>query len=244
MTGGQVLITGCSRGLGLELTTEALRRGNLVTGISRKFPPREVNENMRFRQITCDLLSPTETDLCLKSLAQPFQLVIHNAGLGHGGLAFNLNTQAEDFRKMWRLNFEATVQLSRFFVRQAIAKRQPIHQIYVSSMTTHVSFRGLAGYAATKAASEAYLRHQALELKNDNCSFSIVCPDYFESQMTESIADSTRQEIEKTSPLTPAELALKIFDLSDGPPEFGRAPTYIISHRKERMRFEDSAIWV
>lgn len=243
MTERRILITGCSRGLGLELTREALRRGNLVTGISRKLPPREINENIRFRQITCDLLSPTETDLCLMGLEHPFHLVIHNAGLGHGGLAFNLDTQAEDFKKMWRLNFETTVQLSRFFVRQAIAKRQPIHQIYISSMSTQVSFRGLAGYAATKAASEAYLRHQALELKNDNCSFSIVCPDYFESQMTESIADSDRKEIEKTSPLTPAELALKILDLSARPPELSQAPTYILSHRKELMRFENSAIW-
>ena len=84
-TGGMVILTGASSGIGLAMTKALLSNGYSVTGIARSFDAGVINSE-NFEAVTLDL---SELDLLSKRLGEiiseisiPIRAVVHNAGVG------------------------------------------------------------------------------------------------------------------------------------------------------------------
>jgi NAD(P)-dependent dehydrogenase (short-subunit alcohol dehydrogenase family) len=168
-----VIITGASRGIGLELTRKFLAGGNRIITLSRNTEPLEkLNAGNALRYISFDLLQ-AEKNAALIALveehfSQKVDIVINNAG----SLIRKPFSQylPEDFDHMFSVNVKAV-----FLLIQSLLPyfNSPSHIVNITSMggfQGSEKFPELALYAASKGALSTLSECLAVELKPQNIS--------------------------------------------------------------------------
>ena len=147
-----ILITGVSRGLGLELANHWCKE-NTVIGISRK-RSEALNENIAF--YSCDLGDEAKMIEALKKIVADhpkIDLLINNAAI-LTSLPMGV-MKTEDIGKMIDVNLKAPIIVSKIVFRKMIqAKSGQI--INILSMAAKLSIVGDAVYAATKSGLESF----------------------------------------------------------------------------------------
>lgn len=247
----RVLLTGCSRGLGLELTHQLLANKFDVLGISRNKPENIKHQNFHWECV--DLLELKKLGpICANFfLDSAFDVVIHNAGLGLG----KLTLEEQDFTNLFKLHFEAPFIISNMAIKAALArntkssgKSSSLRIVNMSSMSVHIPFRGLGSYSASKAALEAMARTYVKEWGDYGIDVINVCPDYMETDMTGDVATSVKQRIVDSipdkKPLTADRVAQIIVNdiLGDKNPWGGKS--IIISKRRLWKKKLIEAEWI
>ncbi|MEM8736597.1 MAG: SDR family oxidoreductase, partial [Planctomycetota bacterium] len=195
------IVTGGLRGLGLEISKQLLHdentrvvalsrsKGDELTDLSSKYGD-------RIRHIEADL---TRVDF-LKSLldeALPPETIIHglvnNAAVAYDDLATNLNQ--DELLKLFHINVFAAMELSKWVVRRMLLHRTNGSLVHVSSISAHTGYKGLAMYAASKGAIEAYSKNLAREWGTMGIRSNCVVPGFMETDMSSSLTDAHRSKI-------------------------------------------------
>lgn len=209
MTKGRVLVTGCSSGIGLAITTAMLAEGWQVTGLSRRAP--EIAE-AGFTFVSVDLLDRVATDAALGQLGG-FVAVIHAAGLLRVGRHDEM--QLEDGETMWRLHVDTAARLV-----QHLAPSMPDGgRIVLLGSRVAAGVAGRALYAASKAALVGLARSVAAELAPRQITVNVIAPGATDTPM---LSDPARAGTKPVLPpmgqlVQPSEIAaLAVFLLSDG----------------------------
>jgi NAD(P)-dependent dehydrogenase (short-subunit alcohol dehydrogenase family) len=153
-------ITGTSRGLGRELTEQALARGDRVAATLRR--PEQLDD-LRDRygdRLWTRRLDVTDTAAVERVLDEAFaaheriDVVVSNAGAGVFGVAEDLSD--EQVERTMATNLTASIQLARRVVPHLRAQGGGV-LVQLSSMGAHITFPGFAIYHATKWGIEGYL---------------------------------------------------------------------------------------
>ena len=115
MEKNNILITGVSSGIGLELLKSSLKKNFNVIGISRK-KPKILSSAKRFKHIKFDLNNFAEYDRVFGQIYQHFGKInyfVHAAGV-HDLLPINLINE-KSYEKIMNINLKSPTLISKFF---------------------------------------------------------------------------------------------------------------------------------
>lgn len=205
-----IIITGASRGIGLETALLFAReRLNTVVAISRN-PSLQSNLRGNIHWIHADLSTPDPEQTVLQDilkLASPIDLLIHNAGTLISKPF--VETTEEDWRQTFEINFFGVVRYTKMLLPYFSKTSQIIH---VSSMAGYQGIskvHGLSAYSSSKGALTILTECLALELAPNQIHVNCICPGGVQTEMFETAFKGVKAKIK------PDEMARWIFDFSE-----------------------------
>lgn len=199
-----VVVTGGTKGLGIEISRKLLAAGYRVVAIGRtKTMDMEVLLESYGGRFALEIFDLSEINK-IKSLAldivakygRPWGLV-NNAAIGKDGV---LATQHEsEISMLLRVNVESPIVLTKHLLRPMLISRGG-RIINISSIIANTGFNGLSVYAATKAALLGFTRSLAREVGKADISVNAILPGYMETEMTAGIDEAKLATIKRRSP--------------------------------------------
>ncbi len=205
-----VLITGVSRGLGLAIARRLLQGSWTVCGTSRTeseaWRALAVHYPGRTEWRPCDLANAASIDTALFSDWLPTQRPIHafvnNAAIAYDDLI--TNARLPRLETMFAVNVIAPMTITRQVLRNMIFHGTHGAIVHVSSISVHAGSKGLAMYAATKGALEAFSKNTAREWGERGIRSNCVVPGYMETEMTATQSIEQKQKIRRRAALKSA----------------------------------------
>ncbi len=195
LDGKVALITGGSRGLGLQIA-EGLGEAGATVAISARREPglAEAEEDLRSRGIrclaaTCDITDPDQVQRMVDRVIAEFggiDILVNNAGATWGARFEEIPLEAWD--KVVRTNVNGT-----FYVTRAVGLVM-IRQGRGGRIINIASVAGLRGsdprimqtlpYNTTKGAVVNFTRDLAVKLAKHQINVNAICPGFFPTKMT------------------------------------------------------------
>jgi NAD(P)-dependent dehydrogenase (short-subunit alcohol dehydrogenase family) len=172
-------ITGASRGIGRELTEQALARGDRVAATLRR--PEQLDDlaDSYGDRLWRRRLDVTDTDRIEEVVAEAFadheriDVVVSNAGFGVFGTAEDLTD--DQVEAAITTNLTGSIQLARRVVPHLREQGGGV-LVQLSSMGGHITFPGFAIYHATKWGIEGYFEALATEIAQFGITTMLVEP--------------------------------------------------------------------
>ena len=175
MKNKNIIITGTSRGIGLELAMKFANEGHQVLAISRKISTTLI-ENPNITCLSIDVSISEELLQVEKFITNSWQnkvdVIIHNAG-ALVNKPFEQITPA-DFEHVYKVNVFAVAELTRFCIPY-LSKGS--HVVTISSMggvQGSSKFPGLAAYSSSKGAVITLSELLAEEYKEQQIAFNVL----------------------------------------------------------------------
>lgn len=210
---GQVaLVTGGSRGLGLQLAEALGEMGCKVAISARKAD--ELAEARAHLQalgvkdvltVACDLQKPEAVGTLVDAVVQglgPIDILVNNAGTTWGAPAEDHPLDA--WNKVMTLNATAPFLLSQAVAKRCMIPRRHGKIINIASVAgLKGTPRGMqtAAYSASKAAAINLTRALACEWGVHNINVNAICPGFFPSKLASGLIDKLGAGLIERTPL-------------------------------------------
>lgn len=179
-----IILTGTSRGIGLELAKMLANEGHHVLAISRKISE-ELKEISNVTSVSADLSLASDLEK-IKSVISTFKtidIVIHNAGAIVNKPFKEIS--AEEFEYVYKVNVFGVAAINRV-VLPFMPKGS--HVVTVSSMggiQGSLKFPGLAAYSSSKGAVITLSELLAEEYKEQGVAFNVLALGAVQTEMLE-----------------------------------------------------------
>jgi NAD(P)-dependent dehydrogenase (short-subunit alcohol dehydrogenase family) len=204
-----VIITGCSRGIGYELAILFAKAGHQVLALSRNDKPIGELNTKNIHSFSFDITDAASlkkvTDF-IKAHWKVVDVLIHNAGM-----LVNkpfLETTSEMFENVYRVNVFGVAALSRTVLPFMSGKG---HVVMISSMggvQGSSKFPGLAAYSSSKGAVITLTELLAEEFKGTGPSFNVLALGAVQTEMLEEAFPGYK------APVTANQMANYIMDFA------------------------------
>jgi NAD(P)-dependent dehydrogenase (short-subunit alcohol dehydrogenase family) len=178
-----IIVTGTSRGIGLELALQFANAGHHVLSLSRK-TPQILIENSNVTCLSVDLSKEqdlTQVEQFLTSSMKNIDAIVHNAG------ALLLKpfeeTSSEEFENIYKVNVFGVANLTRVCL-PFLTKGS--HVVTISSMggiQGSLKFAGLSAYSSSKGAVITLSELLAEEYKERGISFNVLALGAVQTEM-------------------------------------------------------------
>ncbi|MGB2868136.1 MAG: SDR family oxidoreductase [Bacteroidota bacterium] len=205
-----VIVTGASRGLGLKVTQYFLQNGDTVYAINRTLNRdlEKLKEEYRDRLlvISYDLADVEQIHKTIFKetigLDTPIHALVNNAAIAYDDLVTNIDLQK--LETMFKVNVFAPLICSKSAIRQMLLHRVKGSIVHVSSVSVHTGYKGLAMYASTKGALEAFSKNTAREWGERGIRSNCVVAGFMETSMNASLNEEQKDRIYKRTSLKQA----------------------------------------
>jgi len=222
----RILVTGCSRGVGIEICKVLLSKGNTVYGVARSYSDEfkalkaEYPNTLLFKSI--DL---SDAGLVRKSVFKEFitnDIVldgyVNNAAIAYDDIVTNINL--DRLIAMYNVNVFSPMIITKYAIRNMLLHKTKGAIIHISSISVHTGYKGLAMYASSKGAMEAFSKNTAREWGSLKIKSNVVVPGFMDTAMSASLTTEQRKKIyARTSLKAATEInsvaELVVFLLSD-----------------------------
>jgi len=196
----QIMITGASRGIGRAIALD-LASTYKVVGVSRTMLELPSHypyfTNILYRS-GVDFAKVEDIDSLVGDLTT-CDALINNVGIAYDGI---LATQSlGDIERIIQTNLVSTIYLTKLFLRERLAVRQPGVVVTIGSIVSTRGYRGLAVYSATKGALGSFTRSLAREMGAKGFRFNTVLPGFVETDMSSKLSAFQRNQIIRRTPL-------------------------------------------
>jgi len=193
------LITGASRGFGVEITRDALKRGDKVVGTARN--PQAVvdaaGENPNLLAVRLEVTNEAEAHEAARAAIEKFgriDVLVNNAGYGLLGAVEE--SSADEVRGVFDVNVFGLLHVTRA-VLPYLRKQRGGHIVNFSSIGGYSSHEGWGVYCATKFAVEGLTEALADELRPLGIAATVVEPGFFRTDFLSSTSlASTKMRID------------------------------------------------
>lgn len=183
-----VLITGCSRGIGLAAAEKLLADGFRVTGTNRKTAfPDTLSKADQFSGVSADLGDLDQVKNVLKSILKNDlpDVLINNAGIFKDA---DIQSSDDNWVSVWNetmtVNLLSSSLLCKWFIEHHVENGSSGIIINVSS---RAAYRGdtqeYAAYAASKAGMAAFTKSIARDFGKKGISAYTIAPGFIETDM-------------------------------------------------------------
>lgn len=184
------LITGTSKGMGLQLTKHLLSLGHTVIATSRTLEVLEkkiTDHKENLYAVNLDITSDQDVKEALDGIIKKIgriDVVVNNAGYSLVGSMEEMTD--EEFRATMDVNLFGTVNIIRNIIPY-LRKQQNGYIINISSNAGYVGFEKAASYNAAKFALIGISEALAQEVGNFGIRVTVVAPGQFRTEFMNSI---------------------------------------------------------
>ena len=200
-----ILVSGSSKGLGLQICKNLLHENYKIIGISRT----NSDEFKNLQKLHPNKLYYKQydfSDICniqklIRSISKEhgnIYALINNAALGYDGVLGTMHESQID--ELLKVNIQAPILLTKYASRSMLLNQKG-RIINISSIIASTGFNGLSVYAASKSALLGFTKSLSRELGKANITVNMVAPGYMQTNMTEGIHEHRLNTIKRRSPL-------------------------------------------
>jgi len=197
-----VLVTGASRGIGLEAAKHFSKEGYKVIGTSRgDFNLGELIGDDSAISVQLDLMSKESIKNLfadLKSQDLLPSVLVNNAGITKDQLF--LRMKDEDWDDVIETNLNGLFRVTKAFIKPMV-KNKFGRVINISSVAGLMGNSGQVNYSSSKSAMVGFSRSLAKELGSRNITSNVVAPGFIETDMTTFLNDDEKVEVSKNIPM-------------------------------------------
>lgn len=204
------LVTGCSRGVGLEICRVLLKDGHDVYGIARTHSDEfrqlqeEYNNQAHFKSIDLSDAENVRKDIFKDYITNSIQLhgYVNNAAMAYDDIVTNLNLSR--LEAMYRVNVFTPMMITKYALRNMLLHHTKGSIVHISSISAHTGYKGLAMYASSKGALEAFSKDTAREWGELGIRSNVVVPGFMETAMSSTLTQEQKDRIYKRTSLKAA----------------------------------------
>jgi 3-oxoacyl-[acyl-carrier protein] reductase len=199
------VVTGGSRGLGLQIVKALFAKRKRVVVLSRN-PTEEFKTYVASSQglisyrivdfASADAIAPITKEVIAEH--GPIDALVNNAAVGTNGILTTLSR--DTIESTITVNLLAPILLAREVSRHMLAQGHG-RIVNVSSINAFTGYNGLSVYAATKAGLIGFTKSLARELGKANITVNAVAPGLLETDLTSSLSENHLDTIRRRSPL-------------------------------------------
>jgi len=234
LTGRTALVTGGSRGLGLQIAEALGEQGAKIILSSRKATDlKQAQEHLAGLGIKSDWIAADnarEDDV--KRLADEaidksgkVDILVNNAGITRDTLM--LRMKRDDWDAVIATNLTGAFTCTQAVLKGMVKQRYG-RIVTISSVVGQSGNAGQANYAASKAGLIGFSKALAREVASRNITVNVVAPGLIDTDMTRAITDAAQQDWAASIPLgrlgTPDDIAAAVCFLASD------AASYITGH--------------
>lgn len=213
------IVTGSSRGIGLEVARTLASCGANIAVIATKENPDvaaaiEKDFGVKSVSYACDVSDSEVVKCVFKMILTDFgqvDILVNNAGITRDTLL--LRMKDADFDDVIRVNLRSAFLCTREIARHMMGRRQG-RIINMSSINGIRAQAGQANYAASKAGIIGLTKSNAMELAARGITVNAVAPGFIQTAMTEKLAPETVETYKNAIPLrslgTPHDVACAV----------------------------------
>lgn len=216
LNGKSAIVTGASRGIGLEVAKVLAARGANVAVIATRDNP-EIAEsiakeyNVRCISYGCDVSDSEQVNDIFKIIIEEFgavDILVNNAGITRDGLMMRMKDP--DFDDVIRINLRSVFVCTRALARHMMGRRQGriINMASINGIRTQA---GQANYAASKAGLIGITKSNAMEFASRGITVNAVAPGFIQTAMTDKLPAET---VEKYKAGIPAQSLGQPYDVA------------------------------
>ena len=197
-----VLVTGASRGIGLEAAKHFSKEGYKVIGTSRgDFNLGELIGDDSAISVQLDLMSKQSIKNLfadLKSQDLLPSVLVNNAGITKDQLFMRMKD--EDWDDVIETNLNGLFRVTKAFIKPMV-KNKFGRVINISSVAGLMGNSGQVNYSSSKSAMVGFSRSLAKELGSRNITSNVIAPGFIETDMTTFLNDDEKAEVSKNIPM-------------------------------------------
>lgn len=202
------LITGVSRGLGLEIIKTLLKNSNnKIWGISRKSSfeldnlLKEYSTNLFWHEYDLNNYEGFKNLLLKEFINNKIKIngFVNNAAIAYDDIITNL--KYERLIEMYNVNVFAPMIITKYMIRNFIFNNTEGSIVHISSISAHTGYNGLAMYASTKAALEAFSKNTSREWGNRGIRSNTIVAGFMETDMSLKLTEEQKARIYKRNSL-------------------------------------------
>lgn len=196
-----IIVTGCSRGVGLDICKVLLEHGNTVYGIARSCPKEfqtlqsQYENALHFKSVDLSACDNVKRDIfkdyCDNKVA--IDGFVNNAAIAYDDIVTNLNL--ERLQEMYNVNVFTPMMMTKYVIRNMILHHTKGAIVHISSISAHTGYKGLAMYASSKGALEAFSKNTAREWGTMGIRSNVVVPGFMATSMSSTLTDDQRSKI-------------------------------------------------
>lgn len=205
-----IVLTGVSKGLGIETARILLEKGYSVYGISRSKTEELRVLKEKFPETLHTLLFDLSNVVNVKKtifddfipLSVPIHGYVNNAALAYDDIITNANYNR--LKTSFDVNFFTPVMMTKYVIRNMIFNNIPGSIVHISSISVHTGYKGLSMYAASKGALEAFSKNTAREWGSKKIRSNCLVAGFMETEMSASLTPEQKDRIYKRTSLKEA----------------------------------------
>jgi len=204
LSGRVALVTGSTRGIGLEIARTLHSSGARVGIVGRDIErARAIAGEIGDGAIgfACDVSDPAQVGAMVADVEEAFgslDILVNNAGLTRDNLIMRMNP--EDWDTVMNTNLKGAFLFTKGFARSFLKQRSG-RMINVASIVGLTGNAGQSNYAASKAALIGFTKSIARELAPRGITVNAIAPGFIETDMTAALKEEMRRELLRRIPL-------------------------------------------
>ena len=206
--GKVVFVTGAARGIGKEICLVMAKEGYDIS-LNYRTKTDEVDEikkEIESYGVKCAIVQGdvVSFDECAKMVNETVEqlgsidVLVNNAGITRDGLLMRMNS--EDFTKVIDVNLVGTFNVTRNVIPLMIKQRSG-RIINIASVVGIAGNAGQTNYAASKAGIIGFTKSLAKEVASRNILINAIAPGFIATDMTKSLSDDVKANINAQIPL-------------------------------------------
>ncbi len=198
-----IIITGVSKGLGLAVTKALLEDGATIYGISRSMTAEleallsDYPEKLKW--LGYDLSDSENIQRAIFKnwigMATKIDGLVNNAAMAYDDIVTNLSIKP--LENMYSVNVFSPMVLTKYSIRQMLLHGIQGSIVHISSISVHTGYKGLAMYASTKGALEAFSKNTAREWGERGIRSNCLVAGFMETEISSTLSDEQKNRIYK-----------------------------------------------
>ncbi len=195
-----VLLTGCSKGLGLATCRRLLENKCNVYGISRTYTKDleklkyEFGERLLHLQYDLGNSEQVKIKIFQEFIGKaPIHAYVNNAAVAYDDIITNLNL--EPLQAMYHVNVFTPFVITKNVIRNMILNRLQGSIVHLSSVSVHTGYKGLAMYASTKGALEGFSKGTSREWGEKGIRSNCIVAGFMDTDMSATLSDDQKNRI-------------------------------------------------